>query len=153
MMYMKFFSPNDRRVVPKNNYFFVLSECFCGVYSYAKKNSLLFSITFFLVLVAVSFSIKIKTSKALLGFGGQIQQVITCSCSDNIAIVVGTPTVGVFLYEPSTTLLDREYQLFSEGPWVLGAYTEGGVCEADVDGVCEPVANPTGTIVEVGTSL
>lgn len=119
---------------------------------YIKKYKVLFSVGVFLLLIIASFGVKTVSSRALLGFGGQIEDVMICDCSENIAIVVGTPTPGVFMYEP-TTVLYEYYNLFTTGSWALGTYTPGGVCLEISGPDCTPLANPTGTIDSVGTSM
>lgn len=121
-------------------------------FSYIKKHNVLFSVGFFVLLIVTSFSIKSIPSKGALGFGGEIMDVMVCDCSENIAIVVGTPTPGVYMYEP-TTILYEYYNLFTSGSWVLGTYTPGGVCLEISGPDCTPLANPTGTIDMAGTSM
>lgn len=115
-----------------------------------KKKSILLGATLFVLVTATAFSMNIKSSKALLGIGGQIIFVIPCVDEGGSAIVVGTPTPGVYLWSPATVMF-RYYELFTPGPWVLGGYvpTPGLTCSND--GV--PVAFPIGIIEEVGTSM
>ncbi len=122
------------------------------VLHYLKKYKVLFGTGFVLLLIVTSFSIKATPSKALLGFGGQVEDVITCTCSDNIAIVVGTPTPGVFIWEPTTTIYEH-YSLFSTGSWTLGTYTTGGVCLEISGPDCIQFVSPDGIIDSVGTSM
>ncbi len=123
-------------------------------FSYIKRHSIFFSIAAFLLLVVVSFSLKVKQSKAIIPFGGPILSVTMCPCSANLAITVGAPNGGIFTFEPGVTMIKPFYQLFRPGPWVLGNYTPGstGCWMFFVDG-CFPLLTPVGTINEVGTSM
>lgn len=138
-----------------------------NVSSYIKRRPVLVSIMFFLVLVGTIFSIKIRTSMALVGFGGQVMSVTLCTCSlpGSVALTVGTPTPGVYLYTPTTVLFDHYnfwgtgawlgyvYTHFVPGPWVLGTYIPGGVCLIPTVPDCTPLPYITGTIEKMGTSL
>lgn len=116
---------------------------------YAKNRLMLFSIVLFL-LVTGAFGVNIKSSKALLGFGGEILMVIPCIDEASYAIIIGTPTPGVYLWVPGTMMFPY-YNLWTPGPWVLGGYipSPGLTCSEDT----VPLAFPTGTIEEVGTSM
>lgn len=118
------------------------------------------SIIAFFVLVTVAFSIRVNSTDAILGFGGEILSAVPCTCSGNYAIVVGTPTPGIYIYEPSIagaigTKLDEYFMLWEPGPWVLGTYTLGGVCTITAVPACVPFGNPVTnrTMIEVGTSM
>lgn len=104
-------------------------------------------------LFVVSFGFWIKSSKAIIPFGGPILNVFYCPCSANLAVVVGPPSPGVFMYQPGSTIVYAFYQIFRAGPWVLGNYTPGGACLMFIPYGCAPIAYPLGTIMEVGTSL
>jgi hypothetical protein len=118
-----------------------------------QKHPFVLGITAVLLLLAVSFGFWVKSSKAIIPFGGQITSVFYCPCSGNLAVVVGPPSGGIFMYQPGATIVYAFYQIFRPGPWVLGNYTPGGSCMQFIPYGCAPMAWPTGTINEVGTSL
>lgn len=105
-------------------------------------------------MIVTFFVVKIKTSSAILGFGGVVQSFVACTESANYAIfIAGRPTSGYFMWEPTT--INHTYgsqQLFSSGAWALGTYTPVGVCVISVEPpvTLEPI---TGTMIRVGTSL
>lgn len=142
--------------------------------TYIKKRPIFTSIMFFLIIVTTSFSIKVRTSTALAGFGGKVLFVTECTCTDGaFAITVGTPSIGTYVYTPGSVLysyynffnpgtwvvtgLYNVFTPFIPGPWVLGAYVptplpvESACWMYAVDG-CFPL--PTqGVITNMGTSL
>jgi len=118
-----------------------------------RKSPFIFGITVSLFVVVASFGLFVKPSKAILEFGGPITNVFYCPCSWNLAIAVGLPSPGLFMYQPGVTMVYSFYQLFRPGPWVLGTYTPGGSCMQFIPYGCAPMAFPQGTITEVGTSL
>lgn len=128
-------------------------------FSYVKKHTIVTSSILAVLLIVTSFGVRIKKSKAILQFGGEILNVTYCTCSMNLAITVGPPAGGVFTYEPGATVY-AFYQIFRPGPWVLGTDVPGGECLSwymcGPDPCCLPdfsTAPPVGTIAEVGTSL
>lgn len=125
------------------------------LFSFLKKHPILTSLFFAVFLIVVSFSLRIKSGKAIgvLPFGGQILDVTYCPCSFNLAITVGPPNGGVFTYEPGGSIIKAFYQIFRPGPWVLGWYSPGGVCLDFCTDCCYPLRSPTGTISEAGTSM
>lgn len=118
-----------------------------------KKRQMVVGGIFVLSFFVAAYSVWIKPSKAVLQFGGQITSVFYCPCSANLAIVVGPPSPGVFMYQPGVSMVYAWYQIFRPGPWVLGTYTPGGACMMFIPYGCAPMAAPMGTITQVGTSL
>lgn len=119
-------------------------------YFWHKKHFVLFSavVIFFLV---ITFSVWVKTSNAMLGFGGRIASVVPCTCSANLMITIAGVRGGVFSFEPGS-LPFAWYQIYRPGPWARGTYVPGNVCLWIVPDGCAGI--PTmGTIIEVGTSL
>ena len=114
----------------------------------ARHFVLLSSITVFFL--AVSFSMGVKTTNAMLGFGGKIAWVMPCPCSMNLAIMIVGVKGGVFSFEPGSIPF-AWYQIFHAGPWALGTYIPGNVCLWFIPDGC--AGFPTmGTILDVGTS-
>ncbi|HAT68243.1 MAG: hypothetical protein A2481_03840 [Candidatus Yonathbacteria bacterium RIFOXYC2_FULL_47_9] len=125
-----------------------------------KKRALVVGITVILLLLVVSFGVWVKSSKAAapvvvagIPFGGLITYVFYCNCSFNLAVTVGPPVGGIYMYQPGASLIYAYYQIFRSGPWVLGTYVPGGACMVYVAVGCSPALVPTGTIVTAGTSL
>lgn len=114
------------------------------------KRKAVFTAVALLFFLGASFSINIKPSLALLGFGGNILMMIPCVDEGSYAIVTGTPTPGVYIWTEAT-LMFKYYNLFTPGPWVLGGYLPNVGLTCTDDGV--PVAYPTGIIESVGTSM
>lgn len=111
------------------------------------------------ILLSIFFALFVAwtmPSKALGILGGPITSVFYCPCSANLAIVVGPPYAGIFMYEPGFSDLKAFYQIFRPGPEVLGSYVPGGACMMFIPYGCAPMATPIGTIddlIGVGTSL
>lgn len=121
------------------------------IFSYIRCHSKLLSIVVFFVLIAVSFGMNVKSSKALLGFGGEIVNVIPCIDEASYAIVIGTPKPGVYIWTPAT-IMYQYYNLWTPGPWVLGGYIPSpGLTCSDL-GV-PLIAGINGIIESVGTSM
>lgn len=80
-------------------------------------------------------------------FGGMIEDVEYCC--NGVAITIGPPSPGVFMFDDSSQLYSY-YNIFSPGPNVVGSATPGGICK-DIFYECLPSAT-FGTIVQVGTS-
>lgn len=125
-----------------------------------KKRAVMVGVTAILLLLGVSFGVWVKSSKAAapvvvagIPFGGLILNVFYCNCSFNLAVVVGPPVGGVYMYQPGASLIYAYYQIFRSGPWVLGTFVPGGACMQYVGFGCSPMVIPTGTIVTAGTSL
>jgi len=124
--------------------------------SWVNKHRILSSFTIAFFLIGFSFGFKVKESQALLGFGGNIYYVGYCTCSENLFVVVGAPSPGVYVYNAESTIVDMWYMIFYEGPWVLGTYFPTiypvSACWEYVGVSCAPVPT-SGVILEVGTSL
>jgi hypothetical protein len=118
-----------------------------------RKRSFILGTAAILLLLGVSFGLWVKSSKAIIPFGGPITSVFYCPCSANLAVVVGPPSPGIFMYQPGASTVYAFYQIFRPGPWVLGNYVPGGACMMFIPYGCAPMAFPMGTINEVGTSL
>ncbi|OIO30907.1 hypothetical protein AUJ77_01015 [Candidatus Nomurabacteria bacterium CG1_02_43_90] len=128
--------------------------------NFIKKHAIITSSLFVLLFIITSFGLKIKSTNAIMPFGGKIQKVTYCTCSLNLAILVGPPGPGVFTYEPGASSIKAFYQIFRPGPWVLGSYTPGGVCTSwyicGTSPCCLPdmtTPPPIGTISDAGTSM
>lgn len=122
-------------------------------FTFLKKRSPFLRSFCFLLVVFVFFSTNIKSSKALLGFGGEILMIIPCVDEASYAIVVGTPTPGVYMWMP-TTVMFQYYNLFTPGAWALGGDIPAPGLTCSDDGV--PLVGPgaiMGVIEEVGTSM
>lgn len=118
-----------------------------------RKSPIILGASVLLLVFAVSFGFWVKSSKAIIPFGGPVTAVAYCPCSGNLAIVVGPPGPGIFMYQPGASTVYSFYQIFRPGPWVLGTYTPGGSCMMFIPYGCAPMLFPMGTIDEVGTSL
>tara|TARA_B100002003_G_C14096601_1_gene527448 strand:+ start:1188 stop:1556 length:369 start_codon:yes stop_codon:yes gene_type:complete len=80
-------------------------------------------------------------------FSGRILSIIYCT-NGGVALIVGPPKGGFFLYQGFASRLYREYQL-RIGPWVLGNYTPGiGLCLVGIF-----PASTQGLIRNIGTSF
>lgn len=120
---------------------------------YFRKHRIAVSILAVLFVISISYVVKVRNSKAILGFGGRIIAVYPCTCVPGTAtIVVGTPTPGAFLYQPAT-LVYPWHMITKQGSWLLGSYVPGGACMQITPVGCVPLTFPQGIISEVGTSL
>lgn len=138
---------------------------------YIKRRPILASTMCFLIIVTVAFSIKIRTSTALplLGFGGPILSIVACTCTEStLGLVIGTPTPGMYVYTPETTVYSwhnffhpgtwelNVFTPFVPGPWVLGTYIPNvppaSACWVYVGYGCAQLGDK-GVITDVGTSL
>lgn len=120
---------------------------------FIKGHSVLLGAISFIFLFTISFGVNVKSSKALLGFGGEILMVIPCVDEASYAIVVGTPTPGVYIWVPGTIMF-QYYNLWTPGPWVLGGYIPDPFLTCSDLGV--PLLGPgaiMGIIEFVGTSM
>lgn len=99
------------------------------------------------------FGIWVKSTGALLGFGGQIEYIRYCTCSGNELVVLGPPTPGVYSYIPYASYVYLNGPPYHPGQWTLGAYTPGGVCLQLYEECGPDPMQPKGTIMSVGTSL
>jgi hypothetical protein len=109
-----------------------------------------FALIFFLM---AFFGIWVKSTGALLGFGGMIESIHYCTCSLNELVTLGPPTQGVYSYVPYTTYVYQNGPPYRPTQWTLGSYTTGGVCE-ELYEECGPYpVQPMGTMTYVGTSL
>lgn len=129
---------------------------------------------FFLIIVVTAFSVKVRTSTALVGFGGKVLFITVCTCTDGaLAITVGAPTPGTYVYTPLTAMYSyynffnpgtwittgfyNVFTPFIPGPWVLGSYVPttlpiASACWIYAGEACFPL--PTdGIITNMGTSL
>lgn len=120
-------------------------------FSLPRGRQILLAVAITISLVVVSYSINIKSSNALLGFGGQILMVVPCIDEASYAIIVGTPSPGVYIWTPATILI-KHWNLWTPGPWVLGTYipTPGLTCS---DSEMPMITGITGVIKLVGTSM
>lgn len=108
------------------------------------------AIAILFILIAL-FSVGMKRSNAMLGFGGRIVSVIPCPCSFNLAVTVAGVKGGIFSFEPGS-LPFAWWQIFRPGPWAKGSYVPGNVCLWFIPYGCAGI--PTmGTILDVGTSM
>ena len=108
---------------------------------------------FLIAALLIGFSLKMTQParaqfNGQFNFGGRILDVEYCC--NGVAITVGPPSPGVYLFDDTSTLYPY-YNVFSPGPNVVGSAIPGGVCE-DI-GLLECLPVPVlGTIVQVGTS-
>lgn len=133
---------------------------------YTKKHRVLVSIIVFLIMITVSFAVKIRSSKAILGFGGRITEVTFCTCTQGswAYTVVGDPS-GVFVYTPLAVPY-KWYNFLPKGvytypvlipftsPWILGSYVPTPVvssCWMYAAEACYPLPS-LGEITSFGTS-
>ena len=104
----------------------------------------------FFLLVA-SLGVYIKTSEAILPTGGRILYTWYCTCSGGVALLLGTPTPGVYIVQEGATVPYSAYQLYRPGPVILGKSSPGGIC-LFVATPCWGFAGE-GTLLQVGTSI
>lgn len=119
-----------------------------------KKHQVFLGAIVSIFVVVTFFVVKVKTSNAILGFGGKVTHFEPCPESANYAIfITGRTTSGYFMWEPTTiNHTHGSQQLFSTGSWALGTYAPVGVC---VISIVPPVTIVPimGTMIRVGTSL
>ncbi len=121
-------------------------------FSKVNKRAFLLTLAALFFLLVASFGVGIKSSNAMLGFGGKIVAVRPCLCSANLAVFVVGVKGGVYTFQPGVSLLFAQYQIWRPGPWVLGTYAPGGVCLRYRFLGC--TGFPTmGTMITVGTSF
>lgn len=143
------------------------------IFRFTKKHSFFLGIIFFVVAVVAYFGVKVNSSRAALGFGGNVTSVSVCTCSDSLYITVGPPVGGAYVFTLGS-ILYAYYNLFGSagfwdgnmvfptwhplptGPWVLGSYTPelpgAEACWVVIPYGCLPIPS-NGTINEVGTSM
>jgi hypothetical protein len=85
-------------------------------------------------------------------FGGPILATWWCTCSGGIALTIGPPVGGNYVFQFGTSIPFAFGQVFRPGPWTLGTQIPGGVCLYFVGIGCAPYP-AIGTIAMVGTSL
>lgn len=121
-------------------------------FHYIKRRPILSSVIIFLVLITLSFSVWVRSSKAVLPFGGPILSVMYCPCSGNVALTVGPPSPGIYSYNPYSTVPFPFYQFYRPGAYILGGYIPGGVC-LTAGSPCSVGSVPWATITMAGTSM
>ena len=115
------------------------------------KRTLLLGMVGVLLLFVASFGLWVRSTNAILGFGGKSVYVYYCPCSANLAVFVVGVKGGVYTFQPGVSQLFAWYQIWRAGPWVLGTYAPPGVCLWYIPYGC--AGFPTmGTMIEVGTS-
>jgi len=102
------------------------------------------------VLIAFIFLFLALPVRAQSTFGGRILWTFPCT-NGGLALVIGPPKGGLFLYQLGVADLYREYQVRIV-PWVLGNYTSGGVCVVGVPPFGFTLYTK-GTIHPIGTSF
>lgn len=122
-------------------------------FSYIRRRPILVGIIATLSLFVASFSVWVRSSKAVLPFGGSILSVTYCTCSGNVALTLGPPTPGIYSYNPYSTVLFPFQQVYRPGPWILGGYVPEAVCLVGVPPACTAGSAPFGTITMAGTSM
>ncbi len=86
-------------------------------------------------------------------FGGPITLTFYCTCSMGIALTIGPPVGGTFVFQFGKSIPYAYGQVYRPGPWTLGTWTTGGECEFYVP-PAECVSYPVmGVIDKIGTSL
>jgi hypothetical protein len=115
-----------------------------------------FQITFavFIAFGIISSVLLIENNRAhaqsaMIPFGGQIENVQYC-CDGSVLLTVGPPDPGFYDYRPGVSTLYEYYQVFSEGPWVLGTAIPGGYCDLP-DAECAGGIEAN-TVMSIGTS-
>lgn len=125
---------------------------------FVKARPILIGIFAFIFLLTAAFAIWVKSTGALLGFGGRITSVIPCTCGPvplSTAVTVVGPSPGIFLNIVGVSSLFSHYQIYRPGPFVVGGWApSGAICMIGLPPDCVPVLTPPiGTIISVGTSL
>jgi hypothetical protein len=104
-----------------------------------------------LILTAIFFLLLLTPAYAVNIFGGRV--LFFLPCNTGIAVTIGPPRPGFFLYVPFLSTTYREYQVRPPS-LVLGNYTPVGLC---IFGLGVPPFGYTiptqGTIKQIGTSF
>ena len=107
----------------------------------------------FLVVTLVSFvpMVSYAVVPVLLPFGGKIVSTIPCTFPPGLALFIGPPRKGAFLYVPKASILFAWYKPII-GSSVVGKYVTLSGCVVGVCPACyfQPLL---GTIKMLGTSL
>lgn len=93
-------------------------------------------------------------STVIGNFGGSLTTNFYCNCSYNNLLVIKdvrgwTPQL---MYQPGASILYLNYNL-TPGVNVLGNYVSGGQCWVYSGYTCVTYGSPTGTILQIGTSI
>lgn len=106
-------------------------------------------ITLFAVMI-LFFSVPSYSYALGIPFGGRILKIIPCLCSPGIAVIVGPPRGGSFLFIGKGLYA---WWRVLPGSWVLGDYSPGATCWQPVYKGCSSLITPVqGTILKIGTS-
>lgn len=95
---------------------------------------------------------KVASAQATIPFGGEILEAFWCTCSAGIALTIGPPVPGQYVFQFGTSIPYPFGQVFRPGPWVLGLASPGGTCSYYIGTGCS-IYPVMGTIGIVGTSL
>jgi len=87
-------------------------------------------------------------------FGGPITSVWYCTCSMGIALTIGPPVGGIYVFQFGSSIPYAFGQVYRPGPWTLGTQKPGGSCQffTGVPPTCAPYF-VMGVIDKIGTSL
>lgn len=86
-------------------------------------------------------------------FGGQIESVDWCTCSFGFRISVGDPVPAEnIVVQLGVTEIFMWWQVYRTGPWTLGLWSPGGVCEVYAGKSCYEL-DVEGTVLIIGTSM
>lgn len=107
-----------------------------------------------LLATILAFSIfPIMANAATFGlpFGGKIINTFYCTCSLNTLLTIGSPMGGMFMYQPGTSTLYRNYNVFFSGPWTVGLASGYSTCMVYSGNSC--VSRGGGQLIrKIGTS-
>jgi len=95
---------------------------------------------------------KTVNAQAAIPFGGPITTAFWCTCSAGIALTIGPPVPGIYVFQFGTSIPYPFGQVFRPGPWALGLASPGGQCSYYAGAGCS-VYPVMGRISIVGTSL